>query len=237
MLLCLLALLLPGMASADSDRWVLQDGSEYFGEAKAYNFKTKQLDLVKADGKEFALDATQLSFPGKMQLFSTPAFGEALQGYHPPLIPTVMAVIMGLITLVIPTLIGVWGGAHVIGAIDTPRQHLIAVGKVVIILVSQILIYLLASSILDTDMPVVPDKSGDVMLFLCLVIMGLLVGALVLSAHYHQSFFRGIGITFLSGVFAFIVFLAMMLGSFFLFLRSDAETLVTRFVFEPFGWF
>lgn len=223
--------------SAEADRWVMQDGTEYFGKPQAYDFDSKEITLLKADGKLYELDATKLSFSGKLQLFHTPAFGEALNNYSTPMAPILILGLAAFIYISLPLFLGVWGGAHVLGAMDSAGQHFIAVGKVLAIVGAQVIIYLVMSSVMDPELPIFPDKNGDILLFLCLLVMGLLVASLTLSWHYRQTFFRGMGIAFLCGVFSLIVFSAMALGTLFALMRADAETLMDRLVFEPLGWF
>ncbi len=239
-LLAILALIggfLP-VAKGEMERWVLRDGTEVFGEPQAYDFETKKVTLLKADGKEYGLDATKLTFAGKLQLFHSSAFGTALDNYSPPFMPILILMLAIAAFLIIPVLFGVWGGAHVLGAIDSPVRHTIGVGKVVVILLAAIVIYLTASTIMDPELPLIPDKNGDILLILSLVVMSILVSALVLSGHYGQTFFRGLGISVLSGVFSSVVFAALFLVGLFILTRADnAEAIMDRLVFQPLGWF
>tara|TARA_R110002096_G_scaffold26518_8_gene81772 strand:- start:606 stop:1460 length:855 start_codon:yes stop_codon:yes gene_type:complete len=224
---------------AKPTEWPLKDGNSYFGEAVSYSFTTKQVGLRKADGKEHLFPAKELAISGKLQLMGSPAFGEALKGYKPPFIPTLVWIFGSLLALCFPVIVGLWGSAHVLGAVSTMPRHLIGVGKLVLLVVIQVVGWLVLSIVLDSERPIIPDKNADIVLLITVGILGLIVTSVVLSLHYHLRFMKGMAIALLSGVFGGIVATAMLLGGLFLVTRMETpmETLATKLVFEPFGWF
>ncbi len=225
--------------AAQPREWMLKNGEKYFGEALSYNFTTKQVGLQKADGKEHLFPANELSFAGKWQLIWSPAFGKALEDYSPPFVPTLTWIFGSILALSLPVIIGLWGSTHVLGAFATGPRHIIGVGKLLLLLVIQVIGWLVLSIVLDPDRPIIPDKNADVVLFITTLTVGLLVTSIVLSMHYHVGLMKGMAVTILSGVFGGIVATAMLLAGLFVVTRIEApvETLATKLVFEPFGWF
>jgi len=236
-----LALLTLGLSLAPlpaaTQNWLLKDGTELYGEATHYDFKTKALTIHKADGKDFEFDAGQLAFPGKVKLVNDPAFGQALKSYSPPILPSLAVILLGLAFICIPTYVGLWGGAHVQGAVASPLRHLGALGKLLLVIFLQFWVWFVAALVLDPKRPVIPDNQLDVLILMTVAVLGFLAAAFVVSRHYHQTFWKGLSITLLSGAFGAIVGVAMVLATLFMVMRNDTETLVTKLVFEPFGWF
>lgn len=237
----LFALLILGVGMVQSpaatQNWLLKDGTELYGEATQYNFKTKSLTIHKADGKDFEFDAGQLSFSGKVKLINAPAFGQALKSYSPPILPSLAVILLIIAFVCIPTFVGLWGGAHVQGAIASPLRHLAALGKLLLVIFLQFWVWFVAALVLDPRRPVIPDNQLDVLILMTVGVLGFLAAAFVVSRHYQQTFWKGLSITLLSGAFGAIVGVAMVLTTLFLAMRNDTETLVTKLVFEPFGWF
>jgi hypothetical protein len=167
----------------------------------------------------------------------TAAFGSALKSYRPPFLPAALAVLSALILLSLPALAGLWASAHLFGATASAPGHLVGFLKVLAIALVQGGVWLLAAIFLDPGKPIVPDTNADIVMTLTVMVVGLLVASLVVALHYQRSFWKGMAITCLAGVFASIVATAMALAALFIMTQMDSETLVTRVVFEPFGVF
>ncbi len=236
MLLLALPLFRPANAVA-TEPWLLQDGTEYFGSAESYDFETRELTIRKADGKPFSFPASELAFGAKLRLIDSPVFQEALRGYRPPLIP-LLALFGALgLWLAIPILLGVWGGAHVLGTGATVAAHFMGFAKLLLVSVLAIGAWLGGSIFLDPNRPILPDKHVDGVLISTTAVLYLLVGGFWLASHYRVSFKRGMATVMLATLFAGIVGAALALGGLFTASRMDAEVLLTRAVFEPFKWF
>ena len=226
-----------GSLWAAAETWTLESGEEYFGEAQNYDLATKALTIRKADGKDFSFSASDLTFPDKLKLVDSPIFGEALKDYSPPKAPIVKFVLWILLGLAVSTFIGVWGSAHTLGAVFRPTRHLLAYLIVLIIVACQIGAWLLAATILDPTMPVIIDKKADIVMTAFTLVMGLLVTGVAFSFVYKLKFVEGIAATFLAGVYSGIVATAGALTVVFFVMKSDTETLITRYIFEPFNLF
>lgn len=228
------------VSSCWAAKWVMEDETVVYGEVVKYDFASKELTLVKdSDGKEAVIDGRALNFGSKWQLISqTRAFRDALKSYKPPLGPILIAVLVGVLATALPIFLGIWGGAQVLGSVAGLGKHLKAFAKVILVVLFQFAVIALGLLALDSDMPLIPDKNADVLLIMMVMVLGLLAIALVLSIHYKRSYRAGLGITLLGCVFAGIVGTAMMLGALFLLTRGNQmDALITRYVFEPLGWF
>ncbi len=238
-------MLVAGSHAATPREWELKtktgenEPDKYFGEVTSYSFATKQVALRKADGKEFLFPARDLAFSGKWQLIWTPAFGAALRDYTPPFLPTLSWIFGALAALCLPVVVGLWGSAHVLGAVCSGPRHIMGVGKLVLVVLIQVAGGLVLSVVLDPERPVVPDKNADIVLLVTVATVGLLVASVVISMHYRIRFMKGMAVAILAGVFGTIVATAMTLAGLFAVTRLDRplETLATKLVFEPFGWF
>lgn len=229
-----------GASSCPAETWVLADEAktEYFGEAVSYDLESKQLTIRKVDGKEHSFSATDLNFSSKWNLMWDEAFGKALQGYRPPILALLTLILAALLALGVPTFIGLWGGAHVFGVVAGFGKHFQAFVKILAVVVVLSFVVFLGLVLLDSELPLVPDKNADVLLMMVAKVMGLLVTGLVLSIHYQRSFRKGLGIALVSDVFAGIVGVALLLAGLFVALRiDDLDGLITNLFFEPFGLF
>lgn len=233
----LISLLAAG--SCWSEDWILQDKTELHGDPVAYDFETKQLTIIKVDHKEHIIDAGELTFASKWKLIWSEPFGKALNNYSPPVMPIIVVIVFGLISAAIPTLIGIWGAAFVLGSEGGLITHFRAFVKALIVVVIQFAVIGLGLLFLDSDRPLIPDKNADVLLILMTLVLGLLSTGLVLSVHYKRSYRSGLGITLISGVFASIVFTALMLVTLFALQRMypTGEQLITQLIFEPLDLF
>ncbi|MEM7012867.1 MAG: hypothetical protein AAF585_15435, partial [Verrucomicrobiota bacterium] len=175
----------------------------------------------------------------KWALIKSEPFGKALENYSPPVSTVIIWIVLGLISAAIPTLIGIWGAAFVFGADGGLITHSRAFVKTLIVVVIQVAVIGLGLLFLDSDRPLIPDKNADVLLILMTLVLGLLSTALVLSVHYKRSYRAGIGITLISGVFASIVFTALMLVTLFALQRMypTGDELITQLIFEPLDLF
>jgi len=217
--------------------WLLRNGEEYFGTASAYDFSTREITMTKADGKTFQFPARELAFAGKLQLIDSPAFGAALKSYRPPFLPALTMALGTAMALCLPALIGLWSSAHLFGAPARALGHVGGFLKLLAVVVVQAIVWLVAAIAFDAGQPLLPDTNADVVMSLTVLVVGLLAASLVVALHYHRSFWKGMAITCLAGVFAGIVAMAMGLASLYFATRMDYETLVTRVVFEPFAVF
>jgi hypothetical protein len=229
--------MLAGAGARGAEAWLLRDGQEYYGTAVGYDFRSREVTLRKVDGKEFSFPARELAFAGKMRLMDSPAFGEALRDYRPPIVPTAVALLAVVAAGCLPTLIGLWSSAHLFGTAVPARTHVLGFLKVLLVLVAQGGVWLVAALFLDAGRPLLPDTNADIVMTLTVLVVGLLAASLVVAFHYHRSFWKGMAITCLAGVFAGIVAVAMALGTLYAATRMDAETLVTRTILEPFALF
>ncbi len=238
--LAALVLLLSGLGlgtGEGSQTWLMGNGEEYFGQAIKYDFKSKYVTILKADGKEFTFRARDLAFPGKLQLIDSPAFGVALQSYRPPLLPVLVMILALAVAGSLPTLVGLWTAANLFGSIVPVKVHLVGFLKVLLVLVIQGGIWLISAIFFDAGRPLVPDTNADIVMTLTVLVVGLLACSLVVAFHYHRSFWKGMAISCLAGVFGSIVAVAMALVALFVATRMDHETLFTKLVFEPFAIF
>ncbi|MFT5465452.1 MAG: hypothetical protein ACI8UO_000547 [Verrucomicrobiales bacterium] len=221
-------------------KWGQEDGTGIYGDAVKYDFASKELTILKdSDGKELIISGSDLNFASKCRLIaSSQAFRKALKNHRPPMFPILMVILFGVLATAIPIFVGLWGGAQVLGSVAGVGRHLKAFGKVIIVVAVQIAVTFLGLLVMDSDAPIIPDKDADFLLIMMVMVLGLLAIALVLSIHYKRSYRAGLGITLLGGVFAAIVGTAMMLvGLYFLLKVDTVDRLITRFVFEPMGWF
>jgi hypothetical protein len=217
--------------------WLLRNGEEYFGTASRYDFASRELTITKADGKTFSFPARDLAFSAKLQLIDSPAFGEALKSYRPPFMPILTMSLGAVAALSLPAIIGLWSSAQLFGAAAAPAGHLGAFLKVLAVAALQATVWLVSALSFDGGQPLIPDTNADIVMTLTVIVVGLLAASLVVAFHYHRSFWKGMAITCLAGVFSGIVGTAMGLTSLYLATRVDYETLVTRAVFEPFALF
>jgi len=232
-----LAFALGGLITARADTWVLQNGKEYYGDVQSYSFQTKEVTLRKADGKPFRFPAAELAFGAKTKLILTPEFLRAFRDYRPPFLPTVMLLLTTLLVLFVPAFMGLWSSAHVLGTDATAAQHFQGYLKVLALAILLGTGWLIVSIVLDPGIPVVPDTSADLVLALTTTTFAVLCASLLVSLHYGRSFWKGMAITLLAGVFTGILLTAGGLAVLFLTTRSGLESVVNRFLFEPFGWF
>lgn len=223
--------------SQSGQTWLLRSGEEYFGAAANYDFASRELTITKADGKNFSFPARDLAFSGKLQLIDSPAFGVALKSYRPPF-GVVALWLTGLaVALYLPAMIGLWSSAHLFGVVVSPWQHFGAVLKVLGVCALQLLIWLGSELSFAAGQPLLPDTNAEVVMIATVLVVGLLAASLIAAFHYHRSFWKGLAITCLAGVFAGIVLTAMGLTALYFATRVDYETLLTRVIFEPFALF
>ena len=145
-------------AAEPPPEWLLKNGESYFGTPVSYDFDSKEVVIRKGDGKMFNFSAGSLAHDSKLQLIGSPVFKTALKGYSMPFGPTFVLVIGLFLAVSLPTIIGLWGSAHVLGAIASGPKHLIGFGKLLVVIVLQFGIWLTLSWVLDPDLPIVPDK-------------------------------------------------------------------------------
>ena len=223
--------------AASGQTWVMRNGEEYFGAATHYDFQSRQLSIIKADGKTYSFAARDLAFSGKLQLIDSPAFGTALQNYQPPFLPTATVALCVGLALCLPAMTGLWASAHLFGVASSVGGHVGGFLKLLAIVIGQGIVWLIAAVYFDAGKPLLPDTNADIVMTLTVLVVGLLAASLVVALHYHRSFWKGMAITCLAGVFGSIVATALGLTSLYLATRMDYETLVTRVVFEPFAVF
>lgn len=231
----LLPVLVPPPVCAEV--WLLRSGEEYYGDLESYSFHTKEVTLRKSDGKPFTFLADELAFGAKSKLIFSRAFAKALPGYRPPVFPLFGALLVALMGLALPLLAGLFASAHVLGVEASTLAHLRAFLKILLLVLVMAVGWLTVSLVLDPGVPVVPDTNADLVLILTSLNCGILFGSLLLSLHYRRSFWKGLAITLLGGVFSTILWASGNLALLYLATRRDLETVVDRLVFEPFRWF
>lgn len=233
-----LALLVAGSAEPSrADTWLLQNGQEYYGTLESYSFRTNEVRLRKADGKQFAFPARDLAFGAKSKLIASAAFFRALPGYRPPLLALVVFPLAVALGLMGPVYVALVGSVHVLGAGATLAGHVRAFLKVAGLGVVMGLAWMIAALVLDPGVPLLPDTNADLVLILTSLNCGIFFCSLLISTHYQRSFWKGMAVTLLMGVFSAILWTAEGLALLFVATRSDFESVITRFVFQPLRWF
>jgi hypothetical protein len=219
------------------ETWLMQSGEEYYGELESYSFQTREVILRKADGKPFAFPAGQLAFGAKSKLLFSTAFLRALPSYRPPLYPLLGFLAAFLMGILIPIYVGLVGSAHVLGTDATIVTHFRGFLKVSGLAFIMGVCWLIASTVLDPGVPVLPDTNADLVLALTSLNCGIIFCSFVVARHYRRSFLKGMAITLLTGVSCTILWTAGGLTLLFLATRRNLETVITQFVFEPLRWF
>lgn len=220
-----------------ADTWLLQNGEEYYGTLEAYSFRSKEVVLRKADGKDFAFPARELAFGAKSKLVTSTAFLRALPGYRPPLLALVVYPLAVLLGILGPVFVALVGSVHVLGAGASLPGHFQGFLKVAGLGAVMGIAWLMAALVLDPGLPLLPDTNADLVLILTNLNCGIFFCSLLISVHYQRSFWKGMAITLLLGVFCTILWTAEGLSLLFIATRSDFESVVNRFVFQPLHWF
>lgn len=220
-----------------AETWLLQSGEEYFGDLESYNFRSKEVVLRKADGKPFAFPAREMAFGAKLRLIFSRPFLQALLSHRPPVLPVLGFVAALLLGILAPLYASVMGSAHVLGVEATFREHFQAFLKLTGLCAIMGVVWLTVSAVMDPGVPVLPDTSADLVLGLTSLNCGIIFCSLLISLHYRRSFWKGMALSLLTGVFSLILWTAECLILLFLVTRQDLEWVVTRFVFDPLQWF
>jgi hypothetical protein len=99
-------------------------------------------------------------------------------------------------------LIGLWSSAHLFGAPARALEHVGGFIKLLAVVLFQGTVWFVAAIGFDAGQPLLPDTNADVVMLLTVLVVGLLAASLVVALHYRRSFWKGMAITCLAGVFA-----------------------------------